>query len=182
MNTIKVKGNQLKNNPNNPRYIKDNKFKLLVDSLKEFPEMLDKRPLVCYKDENDKYIILGGNMRLKALKEANIKEIPILLANEWTEDQRNQFIIKDNLSFGEWDWDVLANEWNAEDLSNWGLDVWVGEDINLDDFFEEDTTEKEEEKNKIVLEYNEEDYNKVINKLDSMQGSKEEILFRLLEL
>ena len=121
-------------------------------------------------------------MRLKALKQANIKEIPILLANEWTEDQRNQFIIKDNLNFGEWDWDILANEWSAEELSKWGLDVWVGEDINLDDFFEEDTSEEEEEKNKIILEYNEEDYNKVINKLDSMNGSNEEILFRLLEL
>lgn len=114
-----VKITEVKNNPNNPRVIKDDKFTKLVNSIKEFPKMLEIRPIVV----NDDMIVLGGNMRLKACKEAGLKEVPIIKASELTEDEQRQFIIKDNVSGGEWDWDMLANEWDSEQLEEWGLDV-----------------------------------------------------------
>ena len=120
---MKVKTYKIKSNPNNPRLIKDDKFRKLVKSIKDFPEMLEKRPLVCSTDEEGNYIVLGGNMRLKASKEAGLKEMPIILADDWSEEQRKEFIIKDNVGFGEWEWDDLANEWDLEDLQDWGLDL-----------------------------------------------------------
>lgn len=120
MNTQRVKISALKNNPNNPRIIKDDKFQKLVASIKEFPQMLDLRPIVV----NDDMIVLGGNMRLKACKEAGLKEIPIIKASELTEEQQRAFIIKDNIGYGEWDWNMLANEWESDVLVEWGLDVW----------------------------------------------------------
>jgi ParB-like chromosome segregation protein Spo0J len=118
-----VKINEVKPNPKNPRLIKDDKFKKLVKSIEEFPDMLNKRPLIVFTDVDGKYVVLGGNMRLKALKELNYKEVPIILADEWTEEQKAEFLIKDNVGFGEWDWDSLANEWDAEKLDDWGLDL-----------------------------------------------------------
>jgi hypothetical protein len=118
-----VKINEVKPNPKNPRLIKDDKFKKLVKSIQEFPDMLNKRPLIVYTDVDGKYVVLGGNMRLKACKEIGLKEIPIILANEWTEEQKAEFLIKDNVGFGEWDWDMLANTFDAEQLEDWGLDV-----------------------------------------------------------
>jgi len=120
---MKVKTYKIKSNPNNPRLIKDDKFRKLVKSIKEFPEMLEKRPLVCFKNESGDYIVLGGNMRLKASIEAGLKEVPIVLADDWSEEQRKQFIIKDNVGFGDWDWDDLANEWDLDDLQDWGLEL-----------------------------------------------------------
>lgn len=110
---------KIKANPNNPRIIKDNKFAKLVKSIQEFPQMLDLRPIVV----NDDMIVLGGNMRLKACKEAGLKEVPVIKANELTEEQQKEFIIKDNVGFGEWDWNDLANNWEAEKLEEWGLDI-----------------------------------------------------------
>ena len=121
---IKVKISQVKANPKNPRVIKDDKFKKLIKSIQDFPQMLDKRPLVCFTDIDKKYVVLGGNMRLKAAIESNLKEIPIILADDWTEEQKNEFLIKDNVGFGDWNWDDLANEWDEELLIEWGLDVW----------------------------------------------------------
>jgi ParB-like chromosome segregation protein Spo0J len=118
-----VKINEVKPNPKNPRLIKDGKFQKLVKSIQEFPDMLNKRPLIVFTDVDGKYVVLGGNMRLKALKELNYKEVPIILADEWTEEQKAEFLIKDNVGFGEWDWDNLANEWDVEKLDEWGLDV-----------------------------------------------------------
>ena len=109
---------QIKPNPNNPRLIKDDKFKKLVQSIKDFPDMLNKRPIVVNKD----MIVLGGNMRLKACIEAGMKDVPVIVA-DWSEEQQREFIIKDNVSGGEWDWDVLANEWDVDQLTEWGLDV-----------------------------------------------------------
>lgn len=120
MNIIKEKISKIKSNPNNPRIIKDDKFLKLVNSIKEFPKMLELRPIIV----NEDMIVLGGNMRLKACIEAGLKEVPIIQANELTEQQQKEFIIKDNVGFGEWDWDVLANEWDSEELTEWGLDVW----------------------------------------------------------
>ncbi len=110
---------KIKANPNNPRIIKDDKFAKLVKSIQEFPKMLELRPIVV----NDDMIVLGGNMRLKACKEAGLKEVPIIKASELTEEQQKEFIIKDNVGFGEWDWNDLANNWEAEKLEEWGLDI-----------------------------------------------------------
>jgi len=114
-----VKIEQIKLNPNNPRLIKDDKFKKLVQSIIDFPQMLEIRPIVVNTD----MIILGGNMRYKACKEAGIKEIPVIIADNLTEEQQKEFLIKDNVSGGEWDWDILANEWKVEQLTEWGLDI-----------------------------------------------------------
>jgi ParB-like chromosome segregation protein Spo0J len=110
--------NNVKLNPNNPRLIKDDKFKKLVQSIKDFPEMLNIRPIVVNQD----MVILGGNMRYKACKEAGLKEIPIIIT-DLSEDKQREFLIKDNTSGGEWDWDMLANEWDNEQLEEWGLDI-----------------------------------------------------------
>lgn len=109
---------KIKSNPNNPRLIKDDKFAKLVTSIKEFPEMLNIRPIVVNKD----MVVLGGNMRFKACKEAGLKEIPIIIA-DLPEGKEREFIIKDNISGGEWDWDLLANEWDVSQLTDWGLDI-----------------------------------------------------------
>jgi ParB-like chromosome segregation protein Spo0J len=114
-----VKLSEIKSNPNNPRIIKDDKFGKLVKSIQEFPKMLEIRPIVVNAD----MIVLGGNMRLKACKEAGLKEVPVIFAHDLTEDEQKQFIIKDNVGFGEWDWDMLANEWEPELIESWGLDV-----------------------------------------------------------
>lgn len=120
-----LKTSQIKPNPKNPRTIRDDKFKKLVKSIEEFPDMLNKRPLICFTDVDGKYVVLGGNMRLKACKEIGLKEIPVIIADEWTEEQKAEFLIKDNVGFGEWDWDSLANEWDVEQLTDWGLDLPV---------------------------------------------------------
>jgi site-specific DNA-methyltransferase (adenine-specific) len=124
MQTVKI--TEVKVNPNNPRLIKDDKFKKLVQSVKDFPEMLNIRPIVVNQD----MVILGGNMRYKACKEAGLKEIPII-KTDLTEEQQKEFLIKDNVSGGEWDWDILANEWNTDDLENWGLDLPIFENNDV---------------------------------------------------
>ena len=119
-----VKISQVKGNPDNPRIIKNDKFKKLVKSIQEFPEMLKLRPIVVDED----MIVLGGNMRLKASKEAGLKEVWIEVAEGLTEEQKKEFIVKDNVGFGEWEWDMLGNEWDSVELAEWGLDVWQNED------------------------------------------------------
>jgi len=138
MKTEKVKIGKIKNNPNNPRLIKDDKFKKLVKSIKEFPEMLEIRPIVVDKDN----IVLGGNMRLRACQEAGLKEVHILQADKLTEKQQREFIIKDNVGFGEWDWDDLANEWDTEELEDWGLDIPLDE--RIDELEEDEEIELEQ--------------------------------------
>lgn len=126
-----LKTNEIKVNPNNPRIIKDFNFKRLVQSVTDFPEMLILRPIVVNKD----MVILGGNMRYKACIEAGIKEVPVIIADNLTPEQENEFLIKDNVSGGEWDWDILANVWNSEELENWGLNIPIfieDEDIDFD--------------------------------------------------
>jgi hypothetical protein len=119
-------------NTSNPRIIKDDKFKKLVKSIKEFPEMLNLRPIVVDKD----MVVLGGNMRLKACQAAGLKEVPIIVADQLTPEQQAEFIIKDNVGFGEWDWDILANEWDAALMTDWGLDIG-GFDLKAEEFGEE---------------------------------------------
>jgi len=174
-----VKTKDIIANENNPRVIKDDKFKKLVQSIKDFPQMLQLRPIVV----NDEMVVLGGNMRLRAVQEVGLKEVPIIKASDLTEEQQKEFIIKDNVGFGEWDWDVLANEWEPELLTAWGLDVWQPSDVSLDDFFSEDNSKNEDDKpsaNTITLEYTEDDYNKVIEAFNKLSGSKEKIVFEFL--
>jgi hypothetical protein len=130
---IKVSINKVKNNPNNPRIIKDDKFNKLVKSIQEFPEMLELRPIVV----NDDMVVLGGNMRLKACQEAGLKEVPVIKASNLTEEQQKEFIIKDNVGFGEWDWDILANEWDEKKLEEWGVDL-IKHDWNNLDYIDEE--------------------------------------------
>jgi ParB-like chromosome segregation protein Spo0J len=156
----KVKISEIKANPNNPRIIKDDKFEKLVNSIKQFPKMLEIRPIVVNAD----MIVLGGNMRLKACKEAGLKEVPIIFADDLTEEEQKQFIIKDNVGFGEWDWEQLANEWDSEELKEWGLDVPVFDDtegIDVSDKIKSqfkievvcsDEKEQEETYNKLIEE------------------------------
>lgn len=135
-----MKLTDIKYNPKNPRIIKDEKFAKLVKSLQDFPEMMDKRPMICVTDTDGKIYPLGGNMRLRAIHELKFKEIPdtwVLLADEWTEEQRQEFIIKDNVGFGEWDWDALANEWDDGKLDDWGLDLPDYEDLTGKDYIDE---------------------------------------------
>lgn len=133
-------------NSDNPRYIKEEKFKKLVQSLKDFPEMANARPIVVNKD----MVALGGNMRLKAMQEAGWSEVPVKIV-DWSEEKQREFIIKDNVGFGDWDWDELANTWDAEELNEWGLDTpdnWGGEELEAE---EDDYTEPEELKTDVVL-------------------------------
>ena len=159
-----VKISKVKPNETNPRFIKDNKFKKLVKSIKEFPEMLKLRPIVVNKD----MVVLGGNMRLKACKEAGLKDVWILKADNLTEEQQKEFIVKDNVGFGEWDWDILANQWDNVQLKDWGMDVWqpeeeidysVLDEVNLDD---EIKSLYDQTKKSVILEYPTEQYEKDI--------------------
>jgi hypothetical protein len=131
MNTLKTTA--IKPNPDNPRVIRDEQFKKLVASINEFPEMLDARPIVVNPD----HVVLGGNMRLRACIEAGLKEVPVYVAS-WEEAKQKQFIIKDNVAYGEWDWDELGNTWNPEELAEWGLDVWQPEDDEGQEIKEEE--------------------------------------------
>ena len=114
-------------NKNNPRFIKDDKFAQLVKSIKDFPEMLEKRPIVV----DEELIVLGGNMRLRACRDAGLKEVPYIIAEGWTDEQKAEFIIKDNVGYGSWQWDTLFNEWDVDLLQDWGLEL--PSDIALDE-------------------------------------------------
>ena len=158
---MKVDIGLLKSNPDNPRFIKDEKFSRLVQSVKEFPEMLEAREIVVNKD----YIILGGNMRYKACMEAGIKEVPIKIV-DWSEEKQKEFVIKDNISGGDWDWNLLANDWDTELLEEWGLDLPVGKEKEIEgeiDF----TEELNEEHNYIVLYFdNKVDWLNLVSRFD----------------
>ena len=142
MNSVLTKISAIKRNPNNPRILKDDKFAKLTQSIKDFPQMLEIRPIVV----NDDMIVLGGNMRLKACKEAGLKEVPVVKVSDLTEEQQREFIIKDNVGFGEWDWDLLANEWDTDLLDDWGLDIdFASDDDNEGLTDEDDVPEIQEE-------------------------------------
>ena len=149
---------RLKSNPSNPRVLRDEKFAKLVQSIRDFPDMLNKRPLVAVTD-GDGFMVLGGNMRLRACQELKMKEVPVILADEWTEEQRREFIIKDNVGFGEWDWDQLANEWDAGELADWGLDFPGAQDFSGKN--QEVDTDGFADEVSITLKYSEGDHAKV---------------------
>jgi ParB-like chromosome segregation protein Spo0J len=177
MNPITVKISDVKSNPNNPRIIKDDKFQKLVKSIKEFPEMLNIRPIVVNAD----MVVLGGNMRLKACKEAGLKEVAIIKAEDLTEEQQKQFIIKDNVGFGEWDWEDLANNWDAEQLTDWGLSIPDFSKINsYEDKNEEIDIDNLDSKMTLKLNYTEEEYWVVKEKLSEIAITPEQAIWKLL--
>ena len=188
MKVDKVKISEVKTNPKNPRLIKDDKFKKLVKSIQEFPQMLEIRPIVV--DENN--IVLGGNMRLKACKEAGLKEVFIVRAENLTEEQKDEFIVKDNVGFGEWDWDILANEWDAEKLDEWGLDVWHNDEMsNLNEYEGLDAESKldkflNSELKRMFLVYDNETFENVISWFNKQQEKHElenhsQVILKLME-
>jgi hypothetical protein len=156
----------------NPRTIKKDKFEKLVKSIKEFPEMLELRPIVVNSEMN----IIGGNMRFKACQEIGLKEVYIIKAENLTKEQVQQFIIKDNVGFGEWDWDILANTWDTKELAEWGMEVWqMTDEVDIDDLFEDVEQKDKKEVNKIVLEYSEKDYNLIVKRLKEENQRAEDI-------
>jgi len=172
-----MKLSEIKANPNNPRLIKDDKFKKLVKSIKEFPKMMALRPMVVDADG----VVLGGNMRLKALQELKYKEVPdtwIKQASELTEDEQRRFIIADNVGFGENDWDMLANEWDADKLAEWGLEIPNFEDYS-DKNKEIDIDEMDSDMT-IKLTYSENEYNEVKDKLSKIAVTPEQAVWKLL--
>ena len=189
MEVQKVKISSVKNNPKNPRFIKDDKFKKLVKSIQEFPQMLELRPIVV--DENN--IVLGGNMRLKACIEVGIKEVYIVKAEDLTEEQKDEFIVKDNVGFGEWDWDMLANEWDTEKLTDWGLGLPIFNDDltnnasyeGLDQLSKLDKFLNSELK-RMFLVYDNETFENVINWFNELQQKHElenhsQVILKLME-
>jgi ParB-like chromosome segregation protein Spo0J len=177
MKIEKLPISKVKANPNNPRIIKDDKFQKLVKSIQDFPQMLEIRPIVV----NEEMIVLGGNMRLKACQEAGLKEVHIIKASDLTEEQQKEFIIKDNVGFGEWDWNELANVWDNEKLNEWGLDVGVFEG-NLDEFFNQPQEEQKQDSGKITLEYTLEECERVKIELLKHGKTPEDAVFNLLGL
>lgn len=123
--TLTLPIGSVKPNPDNPRVIKDENFKKLVQSIKDFPEMADVREIVVNKD----HLILGGNMRYLAMKEAGWTEVPVRIV-DWSEAKQKEFIIKDNISGGEWDWEAIANQYELEELEAWGLETSKDERLN----------------------------------------------------
>jgi hypothetical protein len=174
---------QIEGLPKNPRLIKDAKFEKLKKSIEDNPEMLGMREVLVYP-HGSKFVIIGGNMRFQACKELGFTEVPCkVLDKDTTAEQLRAITIKDNVGFGEHDWELLANEWDSVELDEWGLDVptyLTDSDIDLDQFFEESNQEEKEQVFKIVLEYTEEDYNSVLEALKKHSGSKENIIANLL--
>jgi len=178
MKTIKLAS--LKPNPDNPRYITEDKFEALKLSIRDFPEMMALRPLVV----DDQGTVLGGNMRLKALAELGYQDIPaawVIKAKDLTEEQRREFVVKDNIGFGAWDWDALSNEWADAPLGEWGIDTWAAPDpINMDQFFSDEPNKSKEGKHLVVLQYDKQRYKVVIKAFADAEGKPEDIVFRLL--
>lgn len=178
-----MKLSEIKSNPNNPRVIKDESFQALVKSLKEFPKMMEVRPIVI--DENG--IIMGGNQRFRALQELGYKEVPdswIKQYENFTPEEWQEFVIKDNIGFGQWNWEQLnSEEWNVDELNRWGLKVeGIEKNIDVDSFFIDKEEDKSEDKSKIILEYTLDDYEKINIMFSKYKNkTKEQVVFELLE-
>lgn len=165
----------VKPNATNPRTIKDYKFRKLVKSIKEFPQMLEYRPIVV----NEDMVVLGGNMRLRACQEAGLKEVPIILASDLSIEQQDEFIIKDNASFGEWDWDVLANIWDTEKLSEWGLDVVTMEDVFDEAGIDDDTEIFDDNEVVVTMRMPRYEYKKVSEEIDNFLDRNKNIVCKV---
>ena len=180
MNASNIPIGRIRANPTNPRVLRDEKFAKLKQSIQDFPDMLNKRPIVAVTDTDGKIMVLGGNMRLRACQDLKMKEVPVILADEWTEEQRREFIIKDNVGFGDWDWEQLANEWDAGELADWGLDIPIGQDFS--DKNQEIDTDGFADESTIKLVYTLSDYEKVRAALSKVAATPEQAVYKLLNL
>jgi hypothetical protein len=171
-----MKINEIKPNPNNPRLIKDHKFKQLVKSIQDFPQMLELRPIVI--DENN--MVLGGNMRLKACIEAGMTDVPVIHANNLSEEKKKEFIVKDNVGYGEWDWDDLANNWDAQELTDWGLDIPNFDTEGFADKNKELSLDDVTDSMTITLKYTEDEYHIVKDALLKLASTPEQAIWKLL--
>ena len=185
-----MKLKDIKPNPNNPRVLRDDKFQKLKQSIKEFPKMLSLRPMVI--DENN--VVLGGNMRLRALQELGFNDIDeawVKRSSDLTEEEKKRFIIADNVAFGEWDWDTLANDWDAEQLSDWGLNVWNDDMTNNENYEGLDALSKldkfmDAEIKRMFLVYDSETFTKVVNWFNKLQAKhnledNNQVILKLME-
>lgn len=165
----KLKNNkgQINGLPKNPRFCKDHKFVQLKQSIKEDPEMLELREVIAV-DYNGELVVIAGNMRLNACLELGIKEVPCkILPQDTPIDKLKAITIKDNVGFGEHDWDALANDWDVEELAHWGLDLPIEavDEDELESFDEEETfiikltCNSLEEQEKIYIELIEKGFN-----------------------
>ena len=164
-------------NENNPRYIKDDRFKKLVTSISEFPKMMELRPIIIDKDN----VILGGNMRYAALEDLKYENIPdnwVRRADELTDDEKRRFIISDNVGFGEWDWDALANEWDEKELTDWGLELPLFDDFS--DKNNEIDTDDFSDKMTLKFELSEGEYSFITELLAKIDANKETALLKTL--
>ena len=189
MKTEKVKIEKVRLSANNPRVIKNDKFKKLVKSIKDFPDMLKLRPIVV----DETMTVLGGNMRLRACLEAGLKEVYIIKASEFTEEQKQEFIIKDNSSFGEWDWDLLANQWDINDLSDWGINIpasYFDEDVepefDMDELDKDLDTYINSKVKQITMYFDNQQYEYALAKLQEIMEERElesntDVIIALLE-
>jgi hypothetical protein len=168
--------NEIKPNLNNPRIIKDIKFKQLVKSIQDFPQMLELRPIVI--DENN--MVLGGNMRLKACIEAGLTDVPVIHANNLSEEKKKEFIVKDNVGYGEWDWDDLANNWDAQELTDWGLDIPNFDTEGFADKNKELSLDDVTDSMTITLKYTEDEYHIVKDALLKLASTPEQAIWKLL--
>jgi len=178
MDIVLTEIKKLKGNPKNPRSIKGEKFKQLVESLRNFPEMLSLRPIIT----NEEGVVLGGNMRLKAAIEIGMKEVPVAIAKGLSEEKQKEFIIKDNVAFGQWDYDALANEWKMEDVNHWGLDLPSFSDVDIHDFFRDHVESDVKANDKIILKFPVEQIEHVRAALLDHGKTYEEGLLKLLGL
>jgi len=167
---------EIKSNPNNPRIIKDHKFKQLVKSIQDFPQMLELRPIVI--DEHN--MVLGGNMRLKACLEAGLTDVPVIHANNLSEEKKKEFIVKDNVGYGEWDWDDLANNWDVLELTDWGLDIPNFDNGDYADKNKELNIDDIEDSMTINLKYTEEEYLIVKEALSKIASTAEMAIWKLI--
>ena len=170
-----VKITEIKANPNNPRILKDDKFRKLVTSIEKFPEMADVRPIVVNMD----MVVIGGNMRLRAMKEVGWKEAPVQMV-DWTEEQQKEFIITDNLGYGEWDWDDLANNWDEQELTDWGLDIPNFDTEGFADKNKELSLDDVTDSMTITLKYTEDEYHIVKDALLKLAATPEQAIWKLL--
>lgn len=182
---FELNNGQVEGLPKNPRFIRDERYLALKKSITEFPEMLSYREIVAYPLENGNYVVVGGNMRLRACREMGLKSIPVkILPKETPVEKLREFTIKDNVSFGQISWDDLANEWEQTELEDWGMEMNFGsDDLDIDDFFNEDAQAGEkEEKHKITLEYSEEEHGIVLDALKKIASTPEMAVWKLLNL
>lgn len=169
-----IKLSTLKLNEDNPRHISEEKLEALKRSIKGFEKMMSLRPIIVNKQK----VILGGNMRYKALIELGYKSVPkewVKVADELTDEEQREFIIRDNISQGSWDWPTLEADWDLDQLKEWGLEIF--EDMDATPI---PTPGPSEPKNKIVLEYTDEEHHAITARFNELEGSKEAIVWRLL--